>query len=981
MTTAALNSIAPEPSGAPDGQGRVFDRVCRLVPASGLQFIDAAMEAAHLPMLRAWFTEDEIETTSGARRVLLPLANDAASDGTIWHPLTFKPLGPSQTLSFTGLEALEPFLDTWVPIPFLRYLGRSDAGQLRYDSGPSNWARVFVARPPEGLRGADRLQVVFAFDTRLDMRSRADQTPYLAPNSDDALFASTFMLADAPEELSDYLSQSWIDTWVRDICRAHTSAAALTDFDEAGFTTTPTPDEGFSLAHIARYLTFLKILKRAATPPQIRFVDSISKTLPTAITGLDLVIDFGAAQTTALLIPRSQSRDPDISMVARSAVPLRLRDLSNPVDVHSGPIPTMVEFDNQTFGNAALSRRSGRHDAFAWTSLVRIGVEAKRLALRSNATEGLTGLTDIASGLDQTSPSDVLWRFSTPDTPTAKSGRMVTGEALRHLSESGDVTSRPDGLLAGPNGESASMAAMRPRFSQSALVGFFIVELLLHAISEINSATPGSPFAQQASERNDIRHIERIIVTSPIAMSANERHNLVERVNTAIDLIWRTQQWDQPGQLAQPLKPQLALGIGADVGLQLVYLFTEVRHKFGGSFSDLVDCVRRRTGDPDARDSLRVSSLELSRRAAGLTVIDYDVAHDGSVQAGLVLADRTGFGGERVIDAIVHNHILAAIEAKLAACGVADAQDFMLDYLADAHDPSALTQAGHSQTGPNHNGSSHNGPSQNGKRFLTKVLRPAATGIFETYASMPARGAEGLRRYRLDHLVALGGGRLDPAAAHFEAAAASAGATGFQLSAISLNVGRRHIKRLVESELWPMVNAMTDAVLTCESDLLLMGGDLAQLPDLLDHVLSRAAVPAGRVVVRGSNSSASPSHPGASGSTNAPRNETHDTALLGAYMASRNMLVSDGFSLVTGDITQALTSALTSQHRAQPNLPHTSLTGHPAARNPAYGHSETAPERAFTVVGGSFVREKAATAVYDDITPPPVKKSNGERAR
>jgi hypothetical protein len=138
-----------------------------------------------------------------------------------------------------------------------------------------------------------------------------------------------------------------------------------------------------------------------------------------------------------------------------------------------------------------------------------------------------------------------------------------------------------------------------------------------------------------------------------------------------------------------------------------------------------------------------------------------------------------------------------------------------------------------------------------------------------------------------------------------------------------------------------------------------MGGDLAQLPDLLDHILSRGAVPAGRVVVRGSNSG-----PANNGSQPA-RNATHDTALLGAYMASRNMLVSDGFSLVTGDITQALSN----EHRAHSNLAHA-------------GHSSSAaPGRAFSVVAGSFVREKAATPIYDDITPPPVKKSNGERAR
>jgi len=956
MIRGALDQTAPEPSAPAEGNGRVFDRVCRLVPASGLQFIDAGLEAGHLPMLRAWFTEDHIESAAGSRRVLLPLSSDQAADGTIWHPLTFRPLGPSETLSFTGLEALEPFLDTWVPVPFLRYLGRSDDGSLRYDQGPSNWARVFVAKPAEGLRGADRLQVVFAFDTRLDMRSRADQTPYLAPNSDDALFASTFMLADAPEELSDYLSQGWIDTWVRDVCRTFSSAAHLADFDEAAFDTPANPDSGFELAHIARYLTFLKILKRASTPPQIRFVDSISKSLPATITGLDLVIDFGAAETTALLIPRNQTRDPDISMAARSAVPLRIRDLSCPADIHSGPIPTIVEFDNQTFGNAALSRRSGRTDAFAWTSLVRIGVEARRLALRVNATDGITGLTDIASGLDQTNPSDVVWRFSTADTLASKTGRMVSGETLRHLSESGDVT-RAEGLLTGPSSESASVT--RPRFSNSALVGFFVVELLLHALSEINSATAGSPFASAASERNDIRHIERIIVTSPVAMSQTERQILVERVNTAIDLIWRTQQWDQPGQLAQPVKPQLALGIGADVGLQLVYLFTEVRNKFGGSFSDLVDCIRRRTGDHDARDSLRISSLELGRRAAGLTVIDYDVAHDGSVQAGLVLADRTGTGGDRVVDAIIEIHILAAIEKRLSACGLADPATFLREYLAaDGDQPGAV---------------------HNGRRLHSKVLRPAASGLFETYAAMPARGAEGIRRYRLDHLVALGCGRLDPVASQFEAAAAAAGATGFQLATIVLDIGRRHIQRLVESELWPIVNAMTDAIHNSDSDLLLMGGDLAQLPDLLDHVLARGPVPAGRVVVRGQERSSDGDSEGEGGTANGSqlrRNTTHDTALLGAYMASRNMLAADGFTLATGDITQALTS----EQRGQPGV--TQITGF--ARNAGFSPTEDAPERSYAVAGGGFMRDKpSVAATYDDVTPPSPtsKKSYVERLR
>ena len=948
MTTGAFDAIAQEPAASLASEQRLFGNVCRLVPSSGLQFVDAGIDAGGLPMLRAWFTEDEIDGPAGPRRVLLPLSSDAGADGTIWHPVTFRPLGPADTLSFTGLEALEPFLDTWTPVPFLRYLGRADDGALRFDHGPANWARIYIAKPAEGLRGADRLKAVFAFDTRLDARSRADQTPYLAPNADDALFASTFMLADDPQELAGFLSQTWVDAWVRESCRSWTVSNGLGDLEEAGFRTTVEPDSRFSLAHTARYLAFLKILSRAANPPQIRFVDSISRTLPVATTAVDLVIDFGAAETTALLIERDRPIPADIAQAAANAIPLRLRNLNCPVNVHTGAIATAVEFDHLTFGNAALSRRSGRADAFQWTSLVRIGTEAKRLALRTNATDGITGHSDIAGHLDKTEASDTVWRFSTLDQYATKTGPMVTGDALRHLSETGDMMTRGEVLQLRGNTEPAQVPAVRPRFSQSSLAGFFVVEVLLHAIGEINAAA-GSPFAKSSSERNDVRHIERVIITSPLAMPANERQLLIERVHSAIDLLWRTQQWDQPGQFAQPAKPQLSLGIGPDVGLQLVYLFNEVKSKFGGAFSDLVDCVRRRTGEPDARDNLRISSIELGRCAAGLTIIDYEVAHDGTVQAALVLSDRTPVGGERVVDAILEKHILVAIERSLAASGLTGARGFLLGLLAGGDDPDAANPLG--------------------KRLFTKVLKPAAIGVFETYADMPRRGAEGLRRFRIDGLVAAGGGRLDPIATQFDAAAHAAGASSFRLGAVSFDIGRRQVQRIVATELWPTVNAMAGAIHDTECDILLMAGDLADLPDLLDHVLSLAPVPAGRIVVLG--------NAGASRQTGSEaRSETQDRAVLGAYMASRNLLEAAGFSLVTRDLAQTLTGG---------GRQHASLSLMPGSGRPSSPSAEAHPERSFTVLAGGGIRanrDSATTILVDDgsgsvahVRKPPIERA------
>jgi hypothetical protein len=260
-----------------------------------------------------------------------------------------------------------------------------------------------------------------------------------------------------------------------------------------------------------------------------------------------------------------------------------------------------------------------------------------------------------------------------------------------------------------------------------------------------------------------------------------------------------------------------------------------------------------------------------------LTVIDYDVAHDGSIRAELVFADQASLGGERVLDAIVDTTIISAIADSLKVHGVAHAHDFIQAFLAGSQE--------------------HPGANPLGKRLMSKVLRPAAQGVLQTYKRLPRRGAEGLRRSRLDHLIAGSGGRLDGIGPTFEAAAAAAGAKGFELGLVTFDIGRRHVQRLIETELWPLVTVMADAVKTSDSDIMLLSGDLAELPDLLDHVLSRAPVAASRIIVAGRTHAKA--GPGSYGKTQAQ-------AVLGAYMASRNLLNAEGFVLVTRAIAETL---------------------------------------------------------------------------
>jgi hypothetical protein len=883
--TAALSDAATVSEPAAFGQVR------RLVPSSGIQFIDARIEAARLPMLRQWFVEDEFDAPSGKRRVLLPLTADNTSDGTVWHPVTFRPLGPTQTMSFSGLEGLEPFLDTWMPLPYLRYLGRGEGG-ARFDQGPSNWARVFVTAPARGLRGADHLDVVFAFDTKLDAAGRADQPNYLAPNTDDALFASTFMLADGAEQVSEFLSQPWVDSWIRQRCNLQPVAPVWgTGEDDTFDRARAAPQELFKLRHVAQYLTFLKILTAFAEPPQIRFVDSMVTTLPVGVMPIDLVIDFDATTTTAVLVPRTGGLGPDIAAACAKTVPLRMRDLTRPTTLHSGDIPTLIEFDHQTFGNAALSRRSGRTDAFAWTSLVRVGHEAKHLALRSNAVDGVTGLADLAGQIGNIATSDVIWRFSTTDGPASRASPMVTGDVLRHVQENGEVRVRPNlTAITGQGGvagaEIESTPVLRPRFSQSSLVGFFTVEMLMHALSEINSVGPNNPFVRRFDDSNIIRRLDRVIVTSSLAMPAADRQMLVERVKMGIDLVWRSQGWDQPTALAAPPKPTLALGMGSDVGLQLVYLLDELRNKLGGTFTDLVDMVRRRSGDPDARDTLRIASVDLGRRALGLSVIDYDVLHDGAVRADVVLADRVERGGDSVIDAMIAQHIVPAIEQALARAGSPGAAKLFATAFANQLVPDEGDQL------------------VLDRRLTTKVLMPAALALFELYTRRPQQGAEGLREFRLDRLVEAGGGRLDPVADEFDAACMAAGATNFKLANVAFLMGRRHLQAHFTTELSPALGAVTSAIKAANCDLVLLGGELAYVADLRNDVITRAPVPAARIVVltgalQGTSDRGKPT--GSIGS--AAGDHIRLQSLVGAYLADRNELSDQGLDLITSAVS------------------------------------------------------------------------------
>lgn len=839
-------------AGEPDPRLLLLN-ITRLAPSSGIQFIDIPLATDRLGLVHRRFVYDT--DAAGTRTVLIPVPADVPTDGVEYHPVTGKILEASASRWLSGLDGVRPFLDRWVPVPFFRFIGRDGQGKPVLDAGPTNWARVYVASPDDGAGGRDvssasHLDAVLAFDTRLDKETPLDDGAYLAPSADDAVLGSTFVLEDRPEALAPLVSEPWLDGWLRTcVGNAGTTGIAAERLD-----------------HVARYLTFVSVLQRSGRMPAIRFIDTLSPQHQVPVLGVDLIINIGNDETSALLVDDEPGGTSAIAL--EQATTVILRDLTRPTVTHDGAIPTVVEFDDQTFGDAYASRLSGRRDAFQWPSIVRIGGEAEALARRANATPGITGLAALRGRLTETDVSPTVWRFSRDAAPAATAGRIVSGPALDHLGE--------DGKVLGP-GSSTSLPAMRPRFSNSSILGLFMGELLTHAIAQINAPS----HAARLDKAVRTRGLNRVIVTCPAATPDAERELLRQRAENAVDLIWRASGWTKADATGAPRRPDVTLGLDIDLASQFIYLFDEIRGRFGGDATEFVTLTRRPRPGRRTTPSLRIASIDASGERTYSAILGYDLGRDGAIAPVLEHAGHSGIGADAMLAAIADTHILAAIGQHLTAAGMAGSAAFLADTLGVWHLASAIDDQHFAL------------------RFRRKILVPAAHALIQWYRQHPAAGAAGLRRLRLDALLPLHSQDLLSLAASFNAAALRAGAAGFQLDAVTMALRVRDIEATIDGVTAPLLDTLAADIGARECDLVLLNGPLSALPVFERGLRRRLAMAPWRLINMHRRSYALLNAPLSAGQAG-PR--TWLTGAVGAWLASRREVTGGQFSLLTGGL-------------------------------------------------------------------------------
>lgn len=226
----------------------------------------------------------------------------------------------------------------------------------------------------------------------------------LAPCENDLLNGTRFALAWRDEEVADFLDQTWIDGWLRESFLQY--ASQVENRSEQAI-----QQALRSFEYQAHWLNLLTLLGEQLTVPEVKFV---THTLSTPAIPVDLILDVGNTHTCGVLIEDHGDANDGLRQTAE----LQVRSLSEPQYLNDPLFTSRVEFSEARFGKQHFSVESGRDDAFVWPSIVRVGDEARALAMQRVGTEGSSGIS---------SPRRYLW----DETPPCRTGALARSTVKR----------------------------------------------------------------------------------------------------------------------------------------------------------------------------------------------------------------------------------------------------------------------------------------------------------------------------------------------------------------------------------------------------------------------------------------------------------------------------------------------------------------------------------------------------------------------
>ncbi|OUL98853.1 virulence factor SrfB [Variovorax sp. JS1663] len=803
-----------------------FPEVVPLIPGSGVQFLDFGFSIdKQTPVPREWGFFDPRTSLDAAKVPPCVRRGDEEPRGV-----------ESYSVDIKSIEQM--FDRVWIPLPLLR---REAQGFYR---GPTNWARAYLARLDEPDSKGNTYRLVIACDTSL--LAFVESEAYLAPSPNDARNGREFALPGPQDPIDWYLAEGWVKDWCletfKDMLereerrRRHFSFRPLTNAEVHD------QMQGSS-EHIARYRAFIDLLHGLDVLPSFQLVDRITEPRSPPI-DVDLVLDLGNSRSCGLLI---ESDPEQLGADITKSVTLQLRDLSRAEQVYSDPFPSRFEFARAQFGRDHLSIRSGRSEAFGWPTVVRVGVEAARLAARRSGTEGSSGLSSPKRYLWDEDPRRDSWRFNVGAAEAGHSdyatGVAFTtlvndlGEALHQLS--------PDLLAQFPD---KGFPAIRAQYSRRNLTSFALAEIFVQAIALMNSPMHR---LRRPANANLPRRLRRIIMTMPTAMPLAEREILRKQAEAACDLAnlslgqARIDYADDGSmQLSYAGQGGGGSGEGPEVILQwdeatatqAVYLYTQVALNHSGDARSFFRNARHPDNqhEPGTADRFRLATIDLGGGTTDIVVTS--VAADGAGAHVTLTPEqefRDGFSlaGDDALLRVVREHVIEPIRQRLREAGMGERADYALNQLlgGDRGDMKAVELVRRQQ-------------------FAAQIAAPIALGLLQDYEAYdplaPAPAAvRGFSEFFMPDNAPTQA-LLD----HVNQELAQKGARDFRLQDMRFEVSLPDIDRTVRSVFQEMLRALGEIVARYRCDMLILSGRTSRLPAVRAILEECAALPSHRIL-------------------------------------------------------------------------------------------------------------------------------------
>ena len=638
-----------------------FEDTVTLVSDTGIQFMDFALRLD----LRK---EPPGEFAPLTNLLVCRLLHNQEKDFYFYEPEPDTVVKAKPVFSLEMKQSLQLLDGLWLPIPFFRFMPPH-----RFDEGPNNWARMRMVRLPAPDIDGNTHRLTLAFDSRV--AQKREGTAYLAPNLEDVSSGVSFKLATQPTETRWFMAQPWVNEWLLEVFNEGNAQRSREELKE----------EIDANHHLAHYLNLLSLLAKPSVAqqtdvpakvdiPEIKVVANDANALVKPIP-VDLVLDVGNSRTCGILI---ENHGQTGSGLKQNYV-LELRDLITPEHTYNQPFESRVEFSQASFGKDHCSVKSGRHDAFQWATIARVGTEAGRLASRRRGTEGSTGLSSPKRYLWDENAYGHGWRFNCSYIKTDNEPYATAAPFSHLINETGEALYSLD--------EDERLPVFMPRYSRSSLMTFMLAEVLAQALSQINSPAQRS---RQGHTRVP-RQLNSITLTVPPGMPQAERSILNERMLQAIGLVWKSLGWhdgeedpheDEASRSRTPIPKIRVEWDEASCG-QLVYLYTEVNENFAGHPEEFFASLAR--PDKPDRERITLATIDIGGGTTDLVITDYRLDRAGNQGSGSnvhIVPEqrfRDGFkvAGDDILLDVIQDFILPSFEKALQAAGVKAAASLM----------------------------------------------------------------------------------------------------------------------------------------------------------------------------------------------------------------------------------------------------------------------------------------------------------------